>query len=241
MLNGVTQALPKGIGVLLGIAEAIPLRTDPILFWDVGARWGLSRQMGILRSLGLVLPTFFEPDKEEANRLGRQYPDATVATYALWNEDGNAQLHITSIDPGQSSLLRPIALDVAPSSPIVPTIRAENLIRSGIAAPEIIKLDIQGAELAALTGFGDTLDSVTCIETEVTFQPVYENQPTIDQITGFLMRRGFGLFDVQVFGVKSSRATISANAFYIRKDIKTDRQSRIEGVFRSINRIPMRP
>jgi hypothetical protein len=65
-----------------------------------------------------------------------------------------------------------------------------------------------------LEGFGDFLTGVACIEAEVSFRKTYEEQPLIENVTEFLMHRGFGLIDLQIFGVRSTRAAIEGNAFF---------------------------
>jgi FkbM family methyltransferase len=230
--------LSKSLAVLRAAVEAsyFGLRLSPISFWDIGARWGLSRSVECLYRLGFVRPVFFEPDPLEAARLLQTY--SKVFNYALSNNNGEATLYVTR-EPGGSSLLKPINTQEIAKTVIVPTIRADMLNFEDQIRPEILKLDIQGSELAALEGFGSLLDHVVCIEAEVSFHRMYEAQPLSDDITRFLMGRGFGLFDLKVFGVRSTRAAHHANAFYIRQKLTTDRETAVERVFRSLNRITL--
>ena len=198
--------------------------------------------MEILYRFGFVRPVFFDPDPTEANRLLVTYKLCKVFNYALGNIDGEGLLHVTH-EPGQSSLLKPLASSEIANTCTVPIIRGDTLLNTFLREPkpEIVKLDIQGSELAALDGFGDTLDSVVGIECEVSFQRTYESQPLVGEITSFLMSRGFGLFDLKVFGVQSTRAAIQANAFYFRREIRTKREARVESIFRTLNRISQNP
>jgi hypothetical protein len=99
--------------------------------------------------------------------------------------------------------------------------------------PEIAKIDVQGGELAVLEGFGDFLTG----EAEVSFRKTYEEQPLIENVTEFLMHRGFELIDLQIFGVRSTRAAIQGNAFFVRRELHNQRHAAVDRVFRSVNRI----
>src|SRR5438034_7547466 len=103
------QKLSKGAAVSRAAAEAVYLgmRKAPLSFWDIGARGGLSRPMEVLYRVGVVRPSFFEPDPLEANTLTHRYKGSSVFKCALWDKDGAATLYLTR-DPSCSSLLRPI-------------------------------------------------------------------------------------------------------------------------------------
>ncbi len=149
---------------------------------------------------------------------------------------GDATLYLTN-EPGGSSLLKPINSGDVVRTKTVSTIRADMLNTEKAIRPEVVKLDIQGSELAALRGFGELLADVVCLEIEVSFARTYESQPLCDDIAAFLMTRGFGLFDIQVFGVRSTRGAMHANAFYIRRDLRGRRDIEVDRVFRALNGI----
>jgi FkbM family methyltransferase len=237
------QKLSKGAAASWAIAQAMyfGLRKVPLSFWDVGARGGLSRPVEFLYRFGLVRPTFFEPDPVEARRLTQSYRLCRVFNCALSDKDGQATLYLTR-EPGCSSLLRPLGLlEIVVDTQTVPTTRADTLLKSAACAcnPEIVKLDVQGYELAVLEGFGDLLDSVVCLETEVSLRKLYEKQPLIESVTEFLMDNGFGLIDLRVFGVRSTRAALQANAFFVRRELRSEREMAVERVFNSLNRISL--
>jgi hypothetical protein len=52
-------------------------------------------------------------------------------------------------------------------------------------------LDVQGAELEVLKGFGDILNNFKSILCEVSFVELYENQPLINDIDIFLKNFNF--------------------------------------------------
>jgi hypothetical protein len=107
------------------------------------------------------------------------------------------------------------------------------LERRGIV-PEIVKIDVQGGELEILRGFGQLLDNVWCCELEVSFLRGYRNQPLFDEIYEFMVDAGFGLFDMQVFGVAGTRNAVQSDSFFCRRQEASVRQKKVESVFRRV-------
>lgn len=56
---------------------------------------------------------------------------------------------------------------------------------------DMIKIDVQGAELSVFKSAGSGLDRVLMIWTEVEFLPLYENQPLFADLDQFLRASGF--------------------------------------------------
>jgi FkbM family methyltransferase len=196
--------------------------------------------MEILYRVGVVRPIFFEPDPLEADTLKHRYKFSSVSNCALFDKDGSATLYLTR-DPGSSSLLRPVDPLEIVGTETVPTARADTLLvdMERQHYPEIVKIDVQGSELAVLEGFGKFLNSIICIESEVSFRKSYDRQCLIESVTEFLMQNGFGLIDIRVFGVRAARGALEANAFFVRRELKNERQVAVERVFRSVNRIAL--
>ncbi|MDC0108729.1 FkbM family methyltransferase [Amylibacter sp.] len=81
----------------------------------------------------------------------------------------------------------------------VETTSLKSLIESDKISPaDIIKMDIQGAELRALKGLGKYIENVSVIEIEVEFLQIYEGQPTFNEIHKYLMSVGFHLQDLHL-------------------------------------------
>lgn len=60
-----------------------------------------------------------------------------------------------------------------------------------IAALDLLKIDIQGSELAVFRNGRDTLAGAVAVHTEVSFIPLYENQPTYGEVDLELRSQGF--------------------------------------------------
>jgi FkbM family methyltransferase len=77
---------------------------------------------------------------------------------------------------------------------------------------DFVNIDIQGAELLALKGFGDLLDNINYIYTEVNIDNVYEGCPLLDEMDEFLTLKGFQRVEL------SLKYKSWGDAFYIRKN-----------------------
>ena len=64
---------------------------------------------------------------------------------------------------------------------------------NGKIAPEIIWMDVEGAELMVLNGAINTLRSVELIYIEVSFRPMHIGKPLFWEINQFLVGHGFKL------------------------------------------------
>ena len=98
----------------------------------------------------------------------------------------------------------------------VETTTLSNLIKNERIPPaDLIKMDIQGAELSALKGLGDYLCKVNVLEVEVEFISIYRNQPTFDDIHSFLINSNFHLQDLHLS--KSFLTNGRTKDFYLKK------------------------
>ncbi len=84
----------------------------------------------------------------------------------------------------------------------------------------LLKLDLQGFELAALRGAERLLPTITAIYSEAQIVPEYENAATFAQLDEFLRARGFGLYQITDLCLKGHHAEPSCcDALWIRQDI----------------------
>lgn len=64
-------------------------------------------------------------------------------------------------------------------------------MNNNIKHVDLVWLDVQGSELKALRGMEDFLEGIKLIHTEVSFKPVYIEQPLFKDINTFLKKKGF--------------------------------------------------
>lgn len=167
----------------------------------IGAHEG--RELAAYRAMGASPILFIEANPALAENLRQRLadePDVTVAAVAA--TDGAADtalLHVTSMD--QSSSLLPLAEHRAIYPSIVETGTAAVPARAldallpelGLApaAFNIINIDIQGAELAALRGALGTLPHIQAINTEINFRELYAGGTFFHELADFLHGQGF--------------------------------------------------
>jgi FkbM family methyltransferase len=187
-----------------------PLYQDrPLVLADVGARGGLKKNWQVARPHLRVLG--FEPDEREFTRLNSGPPSANgdrVFNVALLNRRGSITLNIAR-DAGLSSIFEPNReflqsfpdatrfdivdrreVDIDTLDHVVSAHGAEDL--------DFIKVDTQGSELLVLEGAATILaDSVTGVELEAEFAPLYVDQPLFADVDRYMRGVGYLLFDLR--------------------------------------------
>ncbi|MBT7162339.1 MAG: FkbM family methyltransferase, partial [Victivallales bacterium] len=124
---------------------------------------------------------------------------------ALADEEGELELHVAQ-GVGPTSLFRPRAryLEMYPEqTPVervdkVPVVRLDDWLAShGSPTIQLMKFDIQAAELRAMKGAEKTIrNDVLAIYTEVFFNPMYEGGAIYSEIDLFLRGCGFSLYNL---------------------------------------------
>jgi FkbM family methyltransferase len=191
------------------VAELIELRDrfrlSPRTVIDVGANRGeYTRAVRFLHPEARVL--LFEPIPALAEALRREFEPqgCRVYPYALDARSGSREFFQTQADD-LSSLLAPtrdLAAMISSGSEAtraakiaIEARRLDELVELADASrPVLYKLDVQGAELAALNGSTGILGFVDCIQLEFNFTRMYEGQTELRELLDFTSARGFSRF-----------------------------------------------
>jgi FkbM family methyltransferase len=192
-------------GLACGVAAGIenmellrPLTVGSVI--DVGANRG---QFALLaRSLFPLAPIqAFEPLQAAAERFERLFADdplTRLTRCAIGAATGPATMFVSE-RPDNSSLL-PIGeaqVRFAPGTQrardeVVTVERLDDVVTlADLVAPVLLKLDVQGGELAVLRGAEVTLARCDMVLAEVSFEELYAGQPLAGEIVGFLHAQGF--------------------------------------------------
>lgn len=109
------------------------------------------------------------------------------------------------------------------TEPIYQTVTEVECIRiddwakeNNITKIDVVWMDLQGAELLALQGFGNLINTVSVIHTEVTYRELYSGQDLYTELHAFLERNGF----VQTYHGKA--ITVPdwfGEAVYVKKEL----------------------
>jgi FkbM family methyltransferase len=148
-------------------------------------------------------------------------PRLTVHPVALAEVDGERELAITAKDDS-SSFFEPSELArglhggaLAVECRVrVPARRLSSLVQGPI---ELLKLDLQGAELEVLRGAGAALEQVRAVLVEVEFAALYAGQPLFGEVDALLRARGFELFNLYDLWTSPAGRLTSGDALYLNR------------------------
>ena len=172
---------------------------------DVGAHQG-EFASAVLRVLPKVRVYSFEPLPDCHAKLAARFSRherITSFNVALSDLPGTAQFHRSSFSKS-SSLLPMAALHreafpwSAGSTQIeVPLETLDRLSEKlYLTPPVLLKIDVQGGELKMLGGARATLKGIDHVLVEASFAPLYEGQPSFDQLYRFLFEEGYRMSGV---------------------------------------------
>lgn len=114
-----------------------------------------------------------EPNyKRSRETLKQSLQNSRISPYALGETNGETEIHLFSGAVGSTTL--PIGTTQGRTSVRVPVRSIDSLVSSSeYPVPDLLKLDIQGGELAALKGAENTLPHVQIILTKAWLQRAY--------------------------------------------------------------------
>jgi FkbM family methyltransferase len=171
---------------------------QPATVIDIGANRGqflyLARRLWPRARIVGVEPVAALCDRLRTGSAGD--PLVSLHCCAAGAADGTATFYRTRNDQN-GSLLAPSARfgEDRTGDGLVGTetvaVRTASALLGDAPGPILAKIDVQGAELAALEGFGPRLDDVAAIIVESPFERAYDGASTFDDVYRFLTARGF--------------------------------------------------
>jgi FkbM family methyltransferase len=170
-----------------------------LCFVDVGAHGVAEAEVFAPALRGDSLVVGFEADAAECARLGAAGDGRKRYLPCVIGDGRPARFHVCR-SPLTSSLLHPNhellaqyeglaeVCEVMAESP-VETVRLDDV--ADLPAIDFLKLDVQGATLAALQGAQRRLEDTLIVHAEVEFVPIYRDEPLFPECEQFLRSRGF--------------------------------------------------
>ena len=92
-----------------------------------------------------------------------------------------------------------------------------------IAAPALLKLDVQGFELPALEGCEGVLDRFDWVYVECSFMELYAGQSLADEVIAWLRERGLRLAGVYHMAYDGQGRAVQADFLFGRFGVATGR------------------
>ena len=149
----------------------------------------------------------------------------TLVEAAVGPQAGAAEIHLSERDDSSSLLpiterqdeLFPGTAESGTASIRVVRL-ADVLAAQEIAAPALLKLDVQGFELQALEGSEDVLPRFDWVYVECSFVELYAGQALADQVIAWLRERGFRLVGVFNMTYDGADRAIQADFLFAQED-----------------------
>lgn len=192
---------------------------------------------------GLAHVTGFEPNAQECAKLNRMGGAASRFHPFFIGDGGPAVFYETNMTM-TGSLYRPNRrlLEQFMNLHELTTLVAEHPITTrrlddieGLDDVDMLKIDVQGAELTVFQNAPRVLSQAVLIHTEVEFVQLYEGQPLFAQVDEYLRSCGFQLHTFAGFGTRNFkplmvgdnpnrglRQVLWADAIYIRDFLRFD-------------------
>ena len=215
------RGLRFGVGAAIEHRGAIgPMALETVV--DVGAHTG---QFSLLvRALHpSVRIVAFEPQAGAAARYRRVFAQdsrTTLHQAAIAPQRGPAAMHVSA--SSDSSSLLPITrrqAELFPGTGEVGTIAVDAgpldafIAPEDLAAPALLKIDVQGFEMEVLRGSRPLLGFFEHVYVEASFEELYEGQALAGEVAAFLEERGFA--EAGRFNVSADRAGAPIQADFL--------------------------
>jgi len=168
----------------------------------------------------------FEPLRGPAETFRKNFsndPRVTLFKMAVAAENGDAEMHVSKWDV--SSSLLPIGkaqhdnfpFSVETRREAVSTARLSQCIGlDDLSTRSLLKLDVQGYELAALHGCEDLLTRFQFVYVEASFIELYVGQALASDVIAYLLSKGFRLICVANLSQGRSPRPVQADFLFAR-------------------------
>ena len=205
---------------------------DAKIIFDVGSHTGEST-LEYLVNFPRARVFGFEPDVKNfavaSQAIANHRQRCSLHAIALADSNGRAEFHINS-HSGTHSLLAIGAQQFwAGPAHEVQKIEVETSTMDSFVAEraipmiDILKMDIQGAELSALNGAQSLLDAsrIRLLALEVEFKPLYKEQPLFWDICAYLYRFGYSFFKLYdpIYHAKNKNLLCWGDAIFLAPEL----------------------
>lgn len=219
------KAWKRDIKWTLGIPDMAASLTNmkrlgfsPRIVLDIGAYDGdWTRMCKSLFPSGRVLMFEPQPDKtERLKRLANELQGVQLAPVLLGREPKD-EIPFHMFESG-SSIYQSDSIKNATVTKLPMTTLAAATLDSEFARPDLIKIDVQGAELDVLSGGLDVTRSAEAIIMEVTLIGEYKGSVMMEDMIAFMKGQGLRVYDVcTIWRNTPSRSTNELDLIFVRE------------------------
>ena len=227
------------------LEDLIPL-PGPIHVADIGAAYiAETPPYKSLVDKGLARLSAFDGDERQRDKLVQVYGDKFDLYTDVIADGRQHTLYLAAPASGMSSILKPSEkhLKFFNGFPLFGKIQQEISVTSrriddiaGLAPIDFLKMDIQGSELMVLENGRTKLEQCVAIQLEVSFAPLYEDQPSFGEIDCWMRDNGYlphRFMDVKRWSIapfvregdlrKPFNQLLEADIVYIKDPVHLDR------------------
>ena len=187
---------------------------------DIGAAINEDEPWEILCNAGIAHVVGFEPNKDEIKKLNEKHNGKDYNFLPYFIADGEEATFYETNWALTGSLYKPnkeyleryqnfSELVTLLEQHSVKTHKLDNI--QEVSDLDLLKLDVQGAELKILKNATQKLSQAVVVETEVNFVPVYEGIPLFSEVEIFLRQQGFSFHTFKGFGTRALKPLMNNN------------------------------
>lgn len=182
-------------------------RANPLVYFDIGARGGF--QSDLYPIAFAVDAVGFEPNPAEYGRLKQTanglWKSVTMLPHGVAATSGRQTLYVPE-NPESASLMKHNTaigekfdkrqyFQLARTEEVETLDLRDALQATGFSVIDMLKIDIEGAELAVMQAVPHVMARVLAVKTEVSFMDFRLRQPQADELAGHMRQAGFELMD----------------------------------------------
>lgn len=177
----------------------------------------------------------FEPFPETVEKLRQRYAEDSkthVVPKAVAERSGRRTFYVNAYDPTNSLLPRPASgkryypSRATPKGTIEVDVTSldEFAAENRIGSVAILKMDIQGGELAALRGAQGLLErgAIGVVYSEVMFVPHYEGGALFHEVWAFLERFGYSLYNLYAGHSAPNGQLRYGDALFVSRSVRAE-------------------